>query len=123
MRDAIRTPDGRDLRIHESGGSDGLPVLVHHGTPGSHVLHAMWSDDARAQGLRLISYDRPGYGGSTRHAGRSVADAAGDVESIADALGIGRFATWGISGGGPHALACAALLPERAVAVAALASG
>jgi pimeloyl-ACP methyl ester carboxylesterase len=70
--------------------------------------------------VRLITYDRPGYGGSTRHPQRSVADAASDVRAIADTLGIERFAVVGRSGGGPHALACAALLPERIMRTAVL---
>ena len=72
------------------------------------------------RGIRLITYDRPGYGRSTRHHGRSVADAARDIADIADALGIERFAVVGRSGGGPHALACAALLPERTARIAVL---
>jgi pimeloyl-ACP methyl ester carboxylesterase len=71
--------------------------------------------------VRLVGYDRAGYGGSTRRPGRSVADVVGDVEAIADALGFERYATWGLSGGGPHALACAALCDERLVAAASLA--
>jgi pimeloyl-ACP methyl ester carboxylesterase len=78
--------------------------------------------DATSRGARLVSYDRPGYGGSTAAPGRSVADAADDVRAIADALDIEKLAVWGISGGGPHALACAALLPDRVVAIASLAS-
>lgn len=73
-------------------------------------------------GIRLISYDRPGYGGSTRQAGRTIADCAADVRAIAAGLGIDRLAVWGISGGGPHALACAALLSELVPAVGVLAS-
>jgi pimeloyl-ACP methyl ester carboxylesterase len=118
----ISTPDGRQLRIQESGDPTGLPVVVHHGTPGSCLPYAPWAEEAMAQGLRLISYDRPGYGESTRALSRSVAGAAADVEAIADFLGMQRFATMGMSGGGPHALACAELLPDRVVAVAALAS-
>jgi pimeloyl-ACP methyl ester carboxylesterase len=94
---------------------------VHHGTPAHGALFAPWSEDAAARGIRLLSYDRPGYGASVAHPDRSVASAAADSAAIADALGIDRFATWGISGGGPHALACAALLGERVVAVASLA--
>jgi pimeloyl-ACP methyl ester carboxylesterase len=78
--------------------------------------------DATHRGARLVAYDRPGYGGSTPAPGRSVADAAADVRAIADALDVERLAVWGISGGGPHALACAALLPDRVAAVASLAS-
>jgi pimeloyl-ACP methyl ester carboxylesterase len=123
MREAtVRAKDGRALRIVEAGAGDGLAVLVHNGTPMSRLLFAPCVEDAEQRGIRLIGYDRPGYGGSTPHPGRSVADAAHDVTAIADALGIDRLAMWGISGGGPHALACAALLPERVVAVASLAS-
>jgi pimeloyl-ACP methyl ester carboxylesterase len=78
--------------------------------------------DAQKRGIRLITYDRPGYGGSAAHAGHSVGDCAQDVQAIAGALGIHRLAVWGMSGGGPHALACAALLPDLVVAVGSLAS-
>jgi pimeloyl-ACP methyl ester carboxylesterase len=78
--------------------------------------------DAEQDGIRLISFDRPGYGGSTPRPGRTVADIAQDTEAVADAVGAKRFATWGISGGGPHALACAALLPTRVTAAASLAA-
>jgi pimeloyl-ACP methyl ester carboxylesterase len=78
--------------------------------------------DALRRGIRLFSYDRPGYGGSDAQPGRVVADCAADVNAIIDALGIDRFAIWGISGGGAHALACASLLPDRVVATASLAS-
>jgi pimeloyl-ACP methyl ester carboxylesterase len=115
------TPDGRELRICEAGAADGLAVVVHNGTPMSRLLFRPHVEDAEKRGIRLIGYDRPGYGGSTPHPGRIVADAAHDVEAIADALGIEHLGTWGISGGGPHALACAALLPERVVAAASLA--
>ncbi|MDQ3811337.1 MAG: alpha/beta hydrolase [Chloroflexota bacterium] len=97
-------------------------MVVHNGTPGSRLLFRRWIEDAEARGIRLIGYDRPGYGGSTPHPGRSVSDAARDVASIVDYLGIDRFLTWGVSGGGPHALACAALLPSRLIAAASLAS-
>jgi pimeloyl-ACP methyl ester carboxylesterase len=96
-------------------------VLVHHGSPGAAVLHPDWEPLAAAEGLRLVTYSRPGYGHSSRVAGRAVADAAHDCAALADALGHERFLTFGFSGGGPHALACAALLPERVVAAAALA--
>jgi len=76
---------------------------------------------AEARGIRLISYARPSYGGSSPQPGRNVASAATDVAAIADALGIDRFAVMGASGGGPHALACAALLPDRVVGAVTLA--
>jgi pimeloyl-ACP methyl ester carboxylesterase len=118
----VRAKDGRELRIVQAGAADGLAVLVHNGTPMSRLLFRPCVEDAEQRGIRLIGYDRPGYGGSTPHPGRTVADASRDVAAIADALDIDRLATWGISGGGPHALACAALLPERVVAAASLAS-
>jgi pimeloyl-ACP methyl ester carboxylesterase len=118
----VETSDGRVLLVLEAGVSDGAPVLVHNGTPNSRLLFDPTIDAAKRQGIRLIAYDRPGYGGSSRHAGRTVADCANDVRAIARALGLDRLAVWGISGGGPHAIACAALLPELVPAVAVLAS-
>jgi len=96
-------------------------VIACHGTPSAGILLSPHVLDAEAKGIHLLGYDRPGYGDSTRHEGRSVADCAADVAAIADAYGYDRFCTWGISGGGPHALAVAALLPERCAAAAALA--
>jgi pimeloyl-ACP methyl ester carboxylesterase len=122
MERTVQTADGRTLAVTESGDPQGLPVLVHMGTPNSRILYQPISADAAARGLRLISYDRPGYGGSTPSPGRDVASCAGDVRDICAALGIGRLAMWGISGGGPHVLACAALLPDLVAAVASLAS-
>jgi pimeloyl-ACP methyl ester carboxylesterase len=112
---------GRTLLVLEAGDPDGHPVFALHGTPGSRLLWRELVEDAEARGIRLFGYDRPGYGGSSRDIGRSVAAAAADVAAIADALGIRRFAVHGGSGGGPHALACAALLPGRVVAAASLA--
>jgi pimeloyl-ACP methyl ester carboxylesterase len=96
-------------------------VIVHHGTPSSGLLYEPWIEDAAASGIRLIGFDRAGYGDSSRLPGRNIAAAARDVEAIADALELERFATWGISGGGPHALACAALCGDRLTATASLA--
>src|SRR5581483_666390 len=93
-----------------------------NGTPNSRHLYGPACADAAARGLRLIGYDRPGYGGSSPQPGRTVADCAADVRAICAELGIGRLATWGISGGGPHVLACAALLPDLVAAAASLAS-
>jgi pimeloyl-ACP methyl ester carboxylesterase len=118
----VRTPDGRTLAVEESGDPAGRPVLTHMGTPAPRRLYAPHVRDAAARGLRLVSYDRPGYGGSSPHPGRTVADCAGDVRAICAELGIDRLATWGISGGGPHVLACAALLPDLVTAAASLAS-
>jgi pimeloyl-ACP methyl ester carboxylesterase len=118
----VDRPDGSQLRVTAGGDPRGLPVFFQAGTPGGGLLYRGHTRDAESRGLRLIGYDRPGYGGSTRRPGRTVADAAADVAAIADALRLDRFAVWGVSGGGPHALACAALLGERVVAVATLAS-
>ncbi len=117
-----RTPDGRTLAIEEAGDPGGRPVLVHNGTPNSRHLYAPAAAAAAARGLRLIGYDRPGYGGSTPQPGRTVADCAADVRAICAELCIDRLAMWGISGGGPHVLACAALLPDLVTAAASLAS-
>ena len=118
----MRAKDGRTLRVEDGGDPAGKPVLMHHGSPGAGLLYPAEETAARELGIRLIGYDRPGYGGSTPKPGRTVADCAADVRAIARALDIDRLAIWGISGGGPHALACAALLPDIVVAVASLAS-
>jgi pimeloyl-ACP methyl ester carboxylesterase len=122
MERTVQTPDDRTLTVQDAGNTDGKPVIVHMGTPNTRHLYDPTVADAKSHGLRLIGYDRPGYGGSTPQPGRTVADAAADVEAICDALGLDRIASWGISGGGPRVLACAALLPERVAAVASLAS-
>jgi pimeloyl-ACP methyl ester carboxylesterase len=118
----IRTPDGRTIAVEEGGDPGGVPVLVHNGTPNSRHLHPPAVADAAGRGIRLIGYDRPGYGGSTPQPGRAIADCVADVRAICAALGIGRLLTWGISGGGPHVLACAALAPDLVAAAASLAS-
>ncbi|MET1072023.1 MAG: alpha/beta hydrolase [Umezawaea sp.] len=88
-----------------------------HGSPQTGDLFDPLLEWASWRGIRLVGYDRPGYGGSTAVVGRDVAAAAADVGAVADALGLGRFAVAGHSGGGPHALACGALLPGRVFAV------
>ena len=118
----VPTKDGRVLRMLEDGDPLGKPVFYLHGTPGSRLLQGAQVHEARRMGIRLIAYDRPGYGGSTPMRGRSVADAARDIATISDTLGLDRFAVMGHSGGGPHSLACAAILPERVVAASSLAS-
>ena len=116
----ISGPGGRTLLVHEAGDPDGALVVYHHGTPQSGLMLESWEDHAAASRVRLVSYDRPGYGGSAPQPRRAVADAAGDVAAIAEALGAERLATFGASGGGPHALACAALLGDRVAAAAVL---
>jgi pimeloyl-ACP methyl ester carboxylesterase len=116
----VTTPDDRTLRVYEAGATDGVPMIVHHGTPTSGRLYSRHVALAEAGGIRVIGYDRPGYAGSTRHEGRSIAGAADDVRAIANHFGFDRVTTWGISGGGPHALACVALLPDLVAAAASL---
>jgi pimeloyl-ACP methyl ester carboxylesterase len=105
--------DGRILAVAEWGDPNGIPLFALHGTPGSRL--AFWQDPTiyARYGLRRITLDRPGYGESTRLPGRIVAAVVPDIIAAAEALGIGPFAVTGASGGGPHALACAALLPDR----------
>ena len=117
----VAAPDGRTLAVLEVGSEDGPAIVAHHGSPGSGKLFRSEVESAAQRGLRLITYDRPGFGASSPHDGRQVADAAADVAAVLDALGVERFATYGTSGGGPHALACAALLPGRCVAAATIA--
>jgi pimeloyl-ACP methyl ester carboxylesterase len=117
----IHLPGKRTLQVADSGG-DGPVVVWHHGTPHTGALIPPLVSRAADRGLRLVSYARPGYGSSTVQPARNVASAAADVAGLADALNLDRFVTIGSSGGGPHALACAALLPGRVTAVATLAS-
>ena len=118
----ISVGGGRELCVEIAGEPDGKPVLVHPGEPMSRRLYGGWIADAERKGIRLIGYDRPGYGGSAARPGYTVVSAAQDVRAIAEALGYDRIGIWGISGGGPYALGCAALLPDVVVAVAAVAS-
>ncbi len=121
IREHTVSVDGRNLAVLDAGDESGPAVFVSHGTPGSALLWRGLVEDAESRGMRLLSSDRPGYGGSDPRPGRHVADAVEDVAAIADALGIEHLAVEGGSGGGPHALACAALLEGRVVAVACLA--
>jgi pimeloyl-ACP methyl ester carboxylesterase len=105
--------DGRTLAFAEWGDHDGFPVFSLHGTPNSRLARHYDESKYAEVGARVITYDRPGYGGSDRSPGRRVVDCVGDVAAIADTLGFERFAVIGGSGGGPHALAVAARLPER----------
>lgn len=114
--------DGRTLHVYDRGPTDAGPAVFWlHGTPNVGAPPEPLFADAARLGLRWIGYDRPGYGGSTSRAGRDVASAADDIVRIADRFGIERFAVVGHSGGGPHALACAALLPGRVLAAVSIA--
>ncbi|MET8140681.1 alpha/beta hydrolase [Sphaerisporangium sp. NPDC005288] len=125
LQDGVPTrsiPYGRDgrLAVTEWGDPYGTPVFFFHGTPGCRVGPLPKTSFLFRHRIRLICYDRPGYGRSTRREKRAVSDGADQVRTIADRLGIERFAVVGRSGGGPHALACAALLRERVTKAATL---
>lgn len=117
----VTTDDGRSLEVLVEGAADGLTLLFHSGSPSGVTSYSLLAKQAAERGLRLLSYSRPGYGDSTPQPGRSVGDVAADVTTLLDAFDTDRFLTFGWSGGGPHALACAALLPERCSAAAVLA--
>jgi pimeloyl-ACP methyl ester carboxylesterase len=112
---------GRQLQALICGPGDGLPLVFHNGTPVGLVAFAPMVAAAADRGLRMVYCARPGYGESTPEPGRRVAGAAADVAAVLDAIGAEHFVTAGWSGGGPHALACAALLPERCRAAATIA--
>lgn len=119
----VKIPDAdRILTFEVSGDPYGFPIFLHHGMPGSSSGPRPRNAVLYRSGIKLVSHNRPGYGRSTRSPGRTVADVAHDVAVIADHLGIDKFAVMGRSGGGPHALACAALLPDRVLRAAVLAS-
>lgn len=108
-----RLPDGRTLSFAYWGAPDGVPLLYFHGTPGSRFNALSFHTPAREAGVRVIAPERPGFGFSTRSAPRRLRDWADDVAAFADHLRLERFHLLGMSGGGPHALVCAALIPER----------
>jgi pimeloyl-ACP methyl ester carboxylesterase len=118
----VDVSDTRSVSVDCWGAPDGTPIFLLHGTPGSRRGPRPRTSVLYRLGVRLVCYDRPGYGGSSRHFGRTVADAARDVQAIADRLGIERFGVVGRSGGGPHALACAVTLGDRVTSAAILVS-
>ena len=118
----VRAAGGRDLEVLVDGPEGGTVLLFHHGTPMAALRNPIVANPAAKRGLRTVVYSRPGYAASTPSHGRTVADAAEDSEAILDALSADHFVTLGWSGGGPHALACAALLSERCLAAATIAS-
>jgi pimeloyl-ACP methyl ester carboxylesterase len=112
------TPDGRIVQGYADGPEGAVPLLFHNGTPSTGQLYAPFVEAASRRGLRMVSFSRAGYGSSTRSPGRSVADVVPDVAAVLDQLGAPHFYTLGWSGGGPHALACAAMLPARVIGAA-----
>lgn len=121
-RIALDLPDGRVLDVRVSGPADGTLMIWHHGTPGCNHQSPHKQRALHRRGIRYASYTRAGGAGSTRDKGRTVADIAADAAAIADHLGAGRFLTGGQSGGGPHALATGAALPDRVLGVLAVCS-
>ncbi len=118
----ITLPDGRLLSYAEYWDPAGRPVFYFHGTPGSRLEHAPLPADVGLPPVRLIVPDRPGYGFSSFQRGRRLLDWPADVARLADALGLDQFAVVGVSGGGPHAAACAYALPHRVTGVALVSS-
>jgi pimeloyl-ACP methyl ester carboxylesterase len=113
---SLRLPDGRRLQYCEWGDPAGPPVVLLHGAPGSRLFHPD-RELTEVAGVRLITYDRPGFGGSDRQAGRVLLDTPADLAELANHLGLDRFALVGVSAGGAHALACAHALGDRLAAV------
>lgn len=113
----LTLPDGRTVGFSDFGAADGVPVLWCHGGPGNRMQAAQAGAAGAALGLRVIGIDRPGYGLSTPRPGRTIADWVGDGLAVAEALGVDRFLTCGISTGGAYALALAAMAPDRVMGV------
>lgn len=109
----VALPDGRNLDVEVTGQESGMPLIFHHGTPGSVLRFSGFQHMVHQHGLRLVRYSRAGYGLSSRLPGRTIADVVPDVVAILDHIGAARCLVAGRSGGGPHCLATAALLPER----------
>ena len=121
QRRLIPLPDSREIDVLTTGPEDGFPLVVHAGTPGGLVVKTKLAAAAGERGLRLVLTARPGYEGSTPRPGRRVRDVAADVSGVLDVLGASAFVSIGMSGGGTHSLACAALLPGRCLAAASVA--
>ena len=120
-RRLVRLADGRDIEFLTAGPADGLPLVVHEGTPVGLVLNNRLASAAAGRGLRVVQVARPGYEGSTPRPGRTVADFVPDVIAVLDQIGAAEFVSIGFSGGGPHTLACGALAPERCLSTASVA--
>jgi pimeloyl-ACP methyl ester carboxylesterase len=119
----VRLDDGRTVHAYDTGAldADGIAVVWHHGSPQTGAVLEPLVAAAADRNIRILSYGRPSYGGSSPRPGRTVASAAADVAQVADAHGVHQFAVMGASGGGPHALACAALFPQRVTGVVSIA--
>jgi pimeloyl-ACP methyl ester carboxylesterase len=119
--ETIPAADGRKLDVMLGGADTGPGLVLHHGTPSDASLWSGWDGVAAARSLRLVAISRPGYATSTRQPKRRIVDVADDVAAVSRALKLPWFVTAGWSGGGPHALACAARSGDRCRAVATLA--
>jgi pimeloyl-ACP methyl ester carboxylesterase len=117
----LATPDSRSLDLFLAGPQDGTPLIFHFGTPSDAAPYPPFVEAMARRGLRHVSWNRPGYGTSTRRPGRSVADVVEDARAVLDHIGAERAYVVGWSGGGPHALACAALMPDRVINASVLA--
>jgi pimeloyl-ACP methyl ester carboxylesterase len=117
----LAMPDGRQLEVWFAGPARGRTLVFHYGTPSSGLPYEPYLAALAARGVRSVSWSRPGYGSSDRQPGRAVADVVADTAAVLDALAVDRAYVAGWSGGGPHALACAALMPERVIETAVLA--
>ncbi|CAN5688775.1 alpha/beta hydrolase [soil metagenome] len=118
---SVSLEDGRSLEAVAEGDPDGTLLVFHHGSPGAAVPFSAFDRAATERGIQLVTYSRPGFGDSTRLQARTVASCASDVAALADHLRADRFVTVGWSGGGPHAIGCAALLSDRVLAAATIA--
>lgn len=121
QRHLVRIPGGRDIEYLTAGPEDGLPLVIHEGTPVGLSLNTSLANAAAERGLRAVLAARPGYEASTPRPGRTVADVVPDTAAVLDAMGAGEYLSIGFSGGGPHTLACAALAPGRCLAAASVA--
>jgi pimeloyl-ACP methyl ester carboxylesterase len=119
--DTVSLPDGRSLEVVIQGADEGVLLIFHHGSPGAAQPFEPFHRAAAERGIVIAFPSRAGFGDSSRQEGRTVASGAADAAALADHLGHDGFLTAGWSGGGPHALACAALLPERVRAAATIA--
>jgi len=113
----IKLSGGRALSFEQYGDPTGIPVIGFHGTPGSRLALQVISEAAKANNLRVIAIDRPGYGQSDPMSRPTFSLYINDIAELADALSFRKFIAWGTSGGGPFALACAAVLRERVISV------
>jgi pimeloyl-ACP methyl ester carboxylesterase len=119
--ETVPLPDGRSSEVVVQGADEGTLLIIHHGSPGAAQPFEPFHRAAAERSIVIAFPSRAGFGESSRQEGRTVASAAGDAAALADHLGHDRFLTAGWSGGGPHALACAALLPDRVRAAATIA--